>query len=109
MATTVRAKLPTDALLSLALAIFSAAAALPMPYDYYTILRWVVLVGGSFVAWKSRSLGELWPIAVIAAVAIFNPLFPLRLERATWKYLDIAVAVLFLLIAGVHLAQKRPT
>jgi len=62
MATTVRAKLPTDALLSLALAIFSAAAALPMPYDYYTILRWVVLVGGSFVAWKSRSLGELWPI-----------------------------------------------
>lgn len=104
-----RAHLPTEVLLSLVLAVILGVAVLPLPYDYYTVLRWVILVVGGVLGWKSRSLGEMWQLAVVVTVAIFNPVIPLRLARATWRYVDLAAAMFFLVVAAAYLGRRRQT
>lgn len=80
------------------------AALLPMPYAYYTLLRWVVSGVASFTSFesfKAKRFGWAWTFAWVALV--FNPFVLVSLTRLFWAPIDIAVGIAFLRVtrAGV--------
>lgn len=94
-------------------AIVMLLAALgPWPYDYFTLMRFVVCAVtafGSYQAyelartastgpWRAKQQRWAWAFALVAV--LFNPLVPVHFERGTWTAIDIGVALL--LIAEVR-------
>lgn len=77
-------------------------------YGYYTLLRWVVCGVTAFAAFQaaeSHKNGWVWVLAVVAL--FFNPIIPVHLNRETWAFIDVGVAVL-LLISVVALDRHLP-
>lgn len=70
------------------------------PYDYYTILRWVVCGAAIFNAvgfYKSKLTG--WVFVFGALAFLFNPLFPVYLNKSSWVGIDLIAAIVFFLAA----------
>ena len=68
------------------------------PYGYYTILRFVVCgvtAYGVYYALELQKKGWAWAFGIIAI--LFNPLIPIYLRKATWQFIDLAVAILLLI------------
>lgn len=67
------------------------------PYSYYQVLR-IVICGASiiliwyFIQAKIEWLGWLFIIPAI----LFNPIFPVYMDKSTWQLLDVLFAILFL-------------
>lgn len=77
-----------------------------LPYGYYTFLRVVVCAVALLIAytgWKSKTSAQVWSVLFALIAILFNPLFPVHLNRAAWFYLDIASAAVF----AVHLLLVR--
>ena len=78
-----------------------ALAATKMPYAYYKIIRFVVVIASIGVIpllWervKNESLKTIACAAFIILVLVFNPLIPFRLHRDSWAVWDIGAALLF--------------
>lgn len=75
------------------------------PYDFYTILRWVVCgvcSYGAFVEFGRNRSTWAW-LFVIMAVA-FNPIVPVGLSRETWAPIN-ALGAGFL-VASVLVGRK---
>lgn len=67
------------------------------PYSYYQLLRIVVCAASFFLVWyfitiKIEWLGWLFVIPGL----LFNPLFPVYLDRSIWQMLDVIFSMLFL-------------
>lgn len=78
------------------------------PYDYYTLLRWVVCVISVLVAAKAGGEGKrswMWVFVVIAL--FFNPLFPVHLRRQTWAIIDVLTALVF--VVSLYFIDLRRT
>lgn len=78
------------------------------PYGYYTLLRWAVTVAALVVAWAAwTGWPQLlaWPFVGVAI--LFNPLAPVYLDRHTWRPIDIACSVAFVVAAGVVKTHTR--
>lgn len=76
------------------------------PYDYYTILRFVVCVVatyGTFLSIKIKKEGWAWCFGIIAV--LFNPIVPIHLSRVIWATIDIGVAII-LLVSLFFLNEK---
>lgn len=74
-----------------------------MPYDYYTLLRWLVFAASAYFAFESYKIcktGSIWVFGVVSL--LFNPLLPVHFERITWNVIDIAVAILY----GISMVHK---
>ncbi len=85
------------------------AAIAPWPYDYYTVMRLVVCIvtaRGAYLAyerartastelWKLKQQRWMWTFGAIALA--FNPFLPIHLDRTTWAFIDIGVAVVIFL------------
>jgi hypothetical protein len=68
------------------------------PYGYYQILRWAVCGIAIFlviIAQKLEMVGWLW--IMIAIAILFNPIFPIYLDKGTWALIDLATAIILLL------------
>ena len=85
-------------------------------YGYYQLLRLVVCavaVWGAVLAYRAEKRGWTWVMGILAV--IFNPVFPVRLEREIWSIMDLGAAVV--LVASLRLlapvrrvpAAKPPT
>ena len=67
------------------------------PYGYYMLLRWVVVGAALFVLWVACKLKRKIWIGLMAITAIlFNPIFPIYLDKETWVVIDFIVAGIFL-------------
>jgi len=76
--------------------IMLIVAVAPLPYGYYQFLRWIICGISIFVAYESYEWGKSWATWVFIPVAIlFNPLFPIYLDKSTWRPIDIFCAFLF--------------
>ncbi len=67
------------------------------PYGYYQFLRWVVvIIAGytAYVAYNNQKIGWAWVFGIVAI--LFNPIFPFYLSKGNWQFIDVVVAVLFL-------------
>lgn len=80
------------------IAIALLVALLPLPYDYYKILR-IVMCGGlvflAHSAWRSERQGFGWLLGFTAA--IYNPFIPLHLGRELWMLINILTIALLIL------------
>jgi len=70
------------------------------PYGYYTILRWVVC-GVAILNAIGFSKAKLtgWVLVFVALVFLFNPLFPVYLNKSSWVGIDLISAIIFFLSA----------
>lgn len=70
------------------------------PYDYYVILRWVVCAAAVISAFgfnHSKLTG--WVLTFSALAILFNPLFPIYMNKSSWVGIDLVAAIVFFLAA----------
>lgn len=99
---------PGTIVAKLATAVMLFAAMARHPYDFYTLLRWVVCSVSAFAAVRAanaQQTGWVWAFAVVAL--LFNPVIPVHLKRDTWVFIDFIVAV-FLIISIPFAERLRP-
>lgn len=71
-----------------------------LPYDYYIILRWVITISAIINAVgfnKSKLTG--WVLIFSALAILFNPLFPIYLNKSSWVAIDLISTIIFFLSA----------
>jgi len=81
-------------------ALLSLVAIWRLPYGYYTFTRIVTCAAAVLIAAagaQERPVVQTWSFLLLAAAVLFNPFVPIQFNRATWFYLDLAVAATFLL------------
>jgi len=65
------------------------AAAEKQPDSFYTLLRWICCVVFAYSAVTSLQIKRLVWLGIFAALAVlFNPIFPLGLDRTQWIVAD---------------------
>ena len=71
-------------------------ALLPLPYDFYTILRLVAFIVFSWAAYISyKNETQILPWAFGLLLVLFNPIIPIHLSREVWIPIDLG-ATLFI-------------
>lgn len=79
-------------------AAFLLLAILPWPYGYYQLLRLVVCSCAAIIAWGYHRHGNgvgLKGISLLCMALLFNPVFPIHLEREIWIIFNLLGATLF--------------
>ncbi len=72
---------------------------LPMPYGYYTLVRFVAMVAFGVLAYNYNMQNKGTLTVTFASLAIlFQPFFKIALGRMMWNIVDVAVAVLLLIL-----------
>lgn len=84
-------------------------ALLDWPYGYYTFLRIVITAIAAYYAYyihenKLSEALKFWFWGLIFVAILFNPIFPIYLDRGTWGFIDIVTAIFF---AGMILKVKN--
>jgi hypothetical protein len=79
-----------------ALAALLFVALVPLPYGYYTLLRWAVVAGAAYGALTIRPRPTSGRVALYVAVAL--PFVFLRMERYEWAVVDSAAGFFFLIV-----------
>ncbi len=67
-------------------------------YGFYQILRWVVSGTAIYIAYQNylqQKTHWVWTFGIIAI--LFNPIGPIHLEREIWAFIDVVVAVIYLI------------
>jgi hypothetical protein len=86
-------------------ALFLFAALLDgWPYGFFTLLRFVVFAATAYVAWMAYEQQKekwIWIFGFLAV--LFNPFFPIYLNRNLWSIIDLATGLL--LIVSVFLLK----
>jgi hypothetical protein len=80
-------------------AILLVIAVARLPYGYYTFTRIMtcgVAILIAIVGFNERPANQAWSVLLILMAVLFNPFVPIRLDRATWLYLDLGAATVFL-------------
>jgi len=84
-----------------------------LPYGYYTfprIMTCAVALWIAYAGWEPRPAMQAWSVLFALIAILFNPMFPVHLNRAAWFYLDIAAAAIFVAhLALVRLRADAPT
>jgi uncharacterized protein DUF6804 len=82
----------------IAVAIMLIVALAPLPYGYYTLLRFLVCgvngYGTYLSAAELNKPGWAWAFGIIAV--LFNPVAPIYLNRGTWAVIDVGIAIFLL-------------
>ena len=69
----------------------------PLPYLYYTLLRGVVCGSSAYISWTTAKMKATgWTAAFVAVALLFNPIMPVYLGREIWAFVDVGVAVIYL-------------
>lgn len=65
-------------------------------YGFYQILRVVVTACAVYLAWYmfDKKQGG-WGVAFTAVAILFNPIYPIYLQKDTWQLIDVGASILF--------------
>jgi hypothetical protein len=81
-------------LITVALLFWAVA---PNPYDYYTLLRFIVCPVSAYAAYKSYKVGNgPWVWALGVSAVLFNPILKVHLQRETWSVLNVIFGLITL-------------
>lgn len=78
------------------------------PYDYYILLRWFICFSSLVVShgfYKSKLQG--WSLVFGLNAILFNPVFPIKLQKNTWVLIDLLAAFLFFISAYSTRKKKQ--
>lgn len=73
---------------------------IPFPYGVYTLVRFLMMIVGGFLALHYYSRDKKALAIVFGAIALlFQPFFKIALGREVWMVVDVVVAVLLIVLA----------
>lgn len=76
------------------------------PYGFFTLLRFVVFATTAYIAWMAyEHKKEKWIWIFGFLTVLFNPFFPIYLNRDVWMIIDFITGV-FLIISAFLLKLK---
>lgn len=71
----------------------------PMPYGYYSLVRFVAMIVFGCMAFSFYKKENRLPSVIFGSLALlFQPLFKISLGRTMWNIVDVTVAVILVLI-----------
>ena len=77
----------------------------PMPYGYFQLVRFVAMVVFGLMAYQYYCRNKSIAATVFGVLALlFQPIYKIALERATWNVIDVLVAVL---LVALFVLEKR--
>jgi hypothetical protein len=77
-------------------AVLLLIALLPLPYFYYQLLRIVVTVVAAIYAYKFYEDNQMVKVITFGVIVlIWNPIFPIYMDKSAWMIIDIVGAVVF--------------
>lgn len=89
------------------LAILLLLCLAPMPYGYYTLIRYLSVVVFCIMAYEySKVNRKTFSIICVVLVGLFQPVIKMPLGREVWSIVDILVAI-FLLYLFFKEIQKN--
>src|SRR5690606_3384082 len=92
-------------IIKVSLAILFLLCLLEMPYGYYELVRFLALIGFSYLAYQANQENNNTATIIYAALALlFQPFFKIALGRELWNIVDVVVAVALI----VSLFLKHP-
>ena len=68
------------------------------PYGIYTLLRIVVTLSSAFIIYNNyKKINSVNPTIVLFSIIliVFNPVFPIRLNRELWILIDLTAAAIY--------------
>ena len=80
--------------IGLCLAVALLLCLFPMPYDYYTLVRFasmIIFACFAFSFYKEKN--TLFMVIAISLAILFQPLAKITLSRDMWNIIDVIVAV----------------
>ena len=81
---------------TIVIAFLLLLAVLPLPYGYYTFLRWITCGMAAFTAYIAYQWEFKWATWIFIPLAIlFNPIIPIHLTKEIWQPIDIVGAIIF--------------
>lgn len=84
---------------SIILAVLLLLCLAPMPYGYYQLVRFVMMVVFAVMAYRSHEQKqENWSVLFGGLALLFQPFLKISLGRTMWNVVDVVVAGLLLLI-----------
>lgn len=89
---------------SLILAVALLLCLLPLPYGFYTIIRFATAIIAGCWAYKFFNAGKMTPAVISCAIVLlFQPFFKIVLDRTTWNVVDVILAIVIL---GIVVRKK---
>lgn len=85
--------------LNIILAVLLLLCLFKMPYGYYTLMRLAATVGFAYMAYRYYEMKKealVWTFG--ALTLLFQPLVKIALGREVWNIVDVAVAVLLIVL-----------
>lgn len=85
--------------LKLILALLFLLCLSPMPYGFYSLVRFVAMIAFAIYAYiyhekKSNKLA----VAFLSLAILFQPLLPIYIGRTLWNIVDVLVAIFLIVL-----------
>lgn len=83
---------------SIFLCVAMILAIFDLPYGYYTILRFSVLLGGGYIVYMLYTIDgfeNLYIFILIGMIFLWNPIFPIYMEKSSWLVFNMIGAGVF--------------
>lgn len=93
---------------SAVLAVMLLVCLCPMPYGYFTIVRLAMAILAG--CWAYKFFNDKQTAAGVISIGVlilFQPLVKIYLDRDTWNFIDIILAVLLILLVFFQQTQNR--
>lgn len=89
----------------IAAGILLLLAIAPLPYGYYTFMRWCITAAAIVLSIMASKIDQRGWLYVFVPVAIlFNPIAPVHMPRESWAFFNLAGAAL-MFYAGNRLSR----
>ena len=80
----------------------------PMPYGYFMLVRFVMMVAFGWMAYQYYLRQKAVAMWVLVALALlFQPIYKIALGRVTWNVVDVIVAIVLILLFFVERRQEQ--
>jgi hypothetical protein len=89
---------------------FLFLAALPLPYGYYMLLRFIacgVFAWAAFVTYEQNEQVLPWVFGILAIV--FNPIIKIHLPKEAWAIVDVCSGVFLLVVSKKIQGNDKPS
>ena len=97
----------TTKVIKLVLAILFFICLLDMPYGYFQLVRFLAMIGFSYLAFIAYEANDRTKAYVFTALAIlFQPLIKIALGRDIWNIVDVVVGIWLLYLVFKERTDK---
>lgn len=80
--------------IGLVLAVALLICLFPMPYGYYTLVRFAAMIYFGCIAFHFyKGNNQILMVVAISLAILFQPFFKLALGRTMWNIVDVVVAI----------------